>query len=156
MRWGGRKLLSLTQYLPTYQSIQSTNIKARSSLSTNVRTPPARARLASETAASHKHAGGECRTKTCTDVEHVGGLPLSCTAFFVKERESLLAACCDHLPRPPLYECYEAVERLGEIVSGGGKAQAEMRERIEAIAGSQEDSTLGGGLAERAVVLSAH
>src|SRR6202047_4976776 len=44
----------------------------------------------------------------------------------------------------------------GEIGSGGGEAQAEMRGRIEAIAGSQQDSTLGGGLAERAVVLSAH
>src|ERR1700736_2223261 len=31
-----------------------------------------------------------------------------------------------------------------------------MRGRIEAIAGSQQDSPLGGGLAERAVVLSAH
>jgi len=31
-----------------------------------------------------------------------------------------------------------------------------MRGCIEAIAGSQQDSTLGGGLAERAVVLSAH
>src|SRR5262249_4831812 len=49
----------------------------------------------------------------------------------------------------------EAVERFGEIVSGGGKAHAEMRGRIEAVARSQQDSTLGGGLAERAVVLSA-
>src|SRR5208283_2315319 len=65
-------------------------------------------------------------------------------------------SCCDHLRRPALYECSEAVERLGEIVSGGGKAKAEMRGRIEAIAGSQQDSTLGGGLAERAVVLSAY
>src|SRR5438874_13545978 len=63
---------------------------------------------------------------------------------------------CDHLRRPALYECSEAVERLAEIVSGGGKAQAEMRGRIEAIAGRQQDSTLGGGLAEPAVVLSAH
>src|ERR1700726_4007168 len=31
-----------------------------------------------------------------------------------------------------------------------------MRGRIEAIAGSQQDSTLGGGLAERAVVLAAY
>src|SRR6266540_4453732 len=71
-------------------------------------------------------------------------------------RRSKFSSCCDHLRRPALYECSEAVERLGEIVSGGGKAQAEMRGRIEAIAGSQQDSALGGGLAERAVVLSAH
>jgi len=31
-------------------------------------------------------------------------------------------------------------------LSGGGKAQAEMRGRIEAIAGSEQDSTLGRGL----------
>ena len=65
-------------------------------------------------------------------------------------------SCGDHLRRPALYECSEEVERLGKIVSGSGKARAEMRWRIEAIAGSQEDSTLGGGLAERAVVLSVH
>jgi len=29
---------------------------------------------------------------------------------------------CDHLRRPALYECSEAVERLREIVSGGGEA----------------------------------
>src|SRR5438874_13507667 len=63
---------------------------------------------------------------------------------------------CDHLRRPALYECSEAVERLGEIVSGGGKAQAEMGGRIEAIAGSQQDSMLGGGLAERSLVLRAY
>lgn len=67
-----------------------------------------------------------------------------------------LTSCCDHLHRPALYECPEAVERLGEVVSGGGKPQAEMRGRIEAISGSQQNSTLGGGLAERAVVFSAH
>ena len=44
---------------------------------------------------------------------------------------------------------------MGEIVSRGGKAQAEVRRRIEAIAGSQQDSTFGGGPAEPAVVLSA-
>src|SRR4051812_33397665 len=54
-----------------------------------------------------------------------------------------------HPRRPALDECSEAVERLGEIVSGGSKAQAEMRGRIEAVAGSEQDSTLGGGLAER-------
>src|SRR5450631_3067623 len=64
----------------------------------------------------------------------------------------LRPSCCHHFRRPALYECSEAVERLGEIVSGGGKAQAEMRGRIEAIAGSQQDSTLGSGLAERAGV----
>src|SRR5438874_11709113 len=63
---------------------------------------------------------------------------------------------CDHLRRPALYECSEAVERLGEIVSGGGKAQAEMRGRIEAIAGSQQDSALGGSLAEWPGILSTH
>src|SRR6266481_3777159 len=41
-------------------------------------------------------------------------------------------SCCNHLRRPALYECSEA------------------------IAGSQQDSTFGGGLAERACVLSAH
>src|ERR1700722_1056176 len=65
-------------------------------------------------------------------------------------------SCCHHLRRPGLHERSETVERLGEIVSCGGKAQAEMRGRIEAIAGSQQDPILGGGLAERAVVLSAH
>src|ERR1700675_1858851 len=69
---------------------------------------------------------------------------------------SRFPSCDDHLRRPAPYECSEAVERPGEIVSGSGKAQAEMRGHIEAIAGSQQDSTLGGGLAERAVVLSAH
>ena len=69
---------------------------------------------------------------------------------------SKFPSCCDHLHRPALYECSEAVERLGEIVAGGGKAQAEMRGHIEAIAGSQQDSTLSRGLAKRAVVLSAH
>src|ERR1700761_2783091 len=69
---------------------------------------------------------------------------------------SKFLSCCDYLRRPALYECSEAVERLGEIVSGGGKAQAEVRGRIEAIAGSQQDSTLCGGLAERAGVLPAY
>src|SRR6202007_1887165 len=44
----------------------------------------------------------------------------------------------------------------GEIVSGGGKAQAEMRGHVEAIAGSQQDSPFGGAPAEPSVVLSAH
>src|SRR5215471_17483597 len=65
-------------------------------------------------------------------------------------------SCRDHIRRPALYECSEAVERLGEIVFRRGKAQPKMRGRIETIAGSQQDSTLGGGLAKRAVVLSAH
>src|SRR5271165_6329043 len=71
-------------------------------------------------------------------------------------RRSQFPSCCDHLRRPALYECSEAVERFGEIVSGGGKAQAEMWGLVEAIAGSQQDSVLGGGLAERAGVFSAH
>ena len=65
-------------------------------------------------------------------------------------------SCCGHLRRPALDECSKAVERLGEIVSGRGKAQAEMRGRFEAIARSEQGSTLGGGLAERSGVLSAH
>src|SRR5579884_1753358 len=62
---------------------------------------------------------------------------------------------CGHLCRPALYECSEAVQRLREIVSGCGKAEAEMRGRIKAISGRQEDSAIGRRLAERAVVLSA-
>src|SRR5262249_15400377 len=54
------------------------------------------------------------------------------------------------------YECSEAVEGFGEIVSGGGEAEAEMRGGIEAVAGSEQDSMLGGGLAERAVVLATY
>src|SRR5215472_237017 len=65
-------------------------------------------------------------------------------------------SCCYHLRCLALYECSEAVDRLGEIVSGRGKAEAEMRGRIEAIAGSQQDSMLGGGLTKRAVGLTAH
>src|SRR5262249_17994681 len=60
---------------------------------------------------------------------------------------------CDHLCRPTLYENSEALERLGEVVCCGGKANAEMRGCIEAIARDQQDSALGGGLAERASVL---
>src|SRR5689334_3615999 len=67
------------------------------------------------------------------------------------------ASCCDHLRngRPALYERSQALKRPGKIVSSGGKAQTEMRRHIKAISGSQEDSTLGGGLAERVGVLSA-
>jgi len=65
-------------------------------------------------------------------------------------------SCRGQLCRPALEECSEAVERFGEIVSRGGKAEAEMRGHIEAIAGSQQDSPLGGGLTEPAVILSAH
>src|SRR5258707_804047 len=69
-----------------------------------------------------------------------------CSAFIVEVNVCAAAiakfpSCCDQLRRPTLYECSEAVKRLGEIVSGGGKAQAEMRRRIEAIAGSEQDST---------------
>src|SRR6476646_1136591 len=65
-------------------------------------------------------------------------------------------SCCNHLGRPALYKCSEALKRLGEIITGGGKAQPEMRGHIKAIAGSQKDSMLRGGLAERAGILSAH
>lgn len=64
----------------------------------------------------------------------------------------MFPSCCDHLRRPTLYECSETVECLGEIVSSGGKAQAKMRGRIEAITGGQQDSTLGGGLTEGASI----
>jgi len=43
---------------------------------------------------------------------------------------------CHHLRRPAFHERSETVERLGEIVSDGGEAQAEMRGRVEAVAGS--------------------
>src|SRR5262249_39781633 len=69
---------------------------------------------------------------------------------------SKFRSCCNHLRRPAFYDGAKAFKRPGEIASRGGKAQAEMRGRIEAIAGSQKDSTLGSGLAERACVLSAH
>src|SRR5579864_1959070 len=65
-------------------------------------------------------------------------------------------SCTDHLGRPALYICSEALERLGEIITGGGKTQPEMRGHIKAIAGSQKDSLLCGGLAKQASVLSAH
>src|SRR5580704_15257379 len=61
----------------------------------------------------------------------------------------------DHLRRPAFDECSEAVECLGEIVSGSREAQAKMRGCIEAIARSQQDSMLGGGLAERTIIFSA-
>jgi hypothetical protein len=38
----------------------------------------------------------------------------------------LWPSCYGHLSRPALYECSETVERLREIVSGGGKAEAKM------------------------------
>src|SRR6185369_13384214 len=67
-----------------------------------------------------------------------------------------LTSCCDHSCLPGFYERSESVEGVGEIVSGGGEAEAEMRGCVEAIAGSEQDSALGGGLAERALLFSAH
>src|SRR5580700_2446869 len=72
-----------------------------------------------------------------------------------EKRFSKYPSCCDHLRRPALYECSEAFERSGEIVSGGGEAKAEVRRRIETVAGSQQDSMLGRSLAERALFLPA-
>jgi hypothetical protein len=61
-----------------------------------------------------------------------------------------------HLRRPALHECPETVERLREIASDDGEAQAEMRGHIEAIAWCYQDPMLGGGLPEPAVARSAH
>jgi hypothetical protein len=57
-------------------------------------------------------------------------------AFLNQSIHSAASSRCHHLRRPALHERSETIERLGEIVSGGGEAQAEMRGRIEAIAGS--------------------
>src|SRR5215469_74391 len=62
----------------------------------------------------------------------------------------------NHSCRPALHESSETIERLGEVLSGGGEAQTEMRGHIEAIAGRQQDAMLGGSLAERALMFSAH
>jgi hypothetical protein len=91
---------------------------------------------------------------------HVACVPFSISALAMMRQSrisgQISVSCCGHLRRPALDECSKAVERLGEIVSGGCKAQAEMRRRVEAIARSQQDLTLGGGLAERSGVPSAH
>src|SRR6185437_1109002 len=68
----------------------------------------------------------------------------------------MFRSCCNHLGRPAFYKCSEALKRRRKTVSSGRKAQSEVRGRIEAIAGSQKDSMLCRGLAERAGVLSAH
>jgi hypothetical protein len=103
------------------------------------------------------------RKVTCPESRlfgHVAYVPFSISALAMMRQSrisgQMSVSCCGHLRRPALDECSKAVERHGEIVSGGGKAQAEMRGRVEAIAGSQQDFTLGGGLAERSGVFSAH
>src|SRR6185437_8773110 len=65
------------------------------------------------------------------------------------------SSCRDHLRGPTLHDCSQAVKRGGELIASSGKADAEILGRVKAIAGRQQGSTLRGGLAERARVLSA-
>src|SRR5690242_17289746 len=60
-----------------------------------------------------------------------------------------------HLCRPALHECSEAIERFREVVSGCSESQAEMRRYVEAIAGCEQDSLLGGRLAKGSCIFAA-
>src|ERR1041385_1090473 len=99
--------------------------------------------------------GVASRHKPRADSSASASLGVGMTIQFSSIASEQVPSYCGHLGRPGLYQCCEAVERLGEIVSRGGKTQAKMRGRIEAIAGSQQDSTLGGGLAKRAGIFQA-
>jgi hypothetical protein len=60
-----------------------------------------------------------------------------------------------HLRGPALHELFHTVERVAEVVSGRGEAQAEVRWHVETVSGREQDSALGGGLAEGTGVPSA-
>src|SRR5579864_1808912 len=65
-------------------------------------------------------------------------------------------SCAATISQPTLYELFEAIERPGEIVSSCGKAHAEVRWHVEAVAGREQNSAFGGGLTEGAGIVSAH
>src|SRR5687767_1051226 len=72
------------------------------------------------------------------------------------DRKPASISGCDHLRGPALHELFHTIERAAEVVSGRGEAQAEVRGHVETVSGREQDSALGGGLAEGTSVRSAH
>src|SRR6202011_2680723 len=70
--------------------------------------------------------------------------------------ERSVHSSCHHLRGPARHELFQTVKCFAEVLSGRGKTETEMRGRVETVSGREQDSALGGGLAEGTGVLSAH